>query len=141
MLPDNFNLRVYGLCFNNNNELLISEETYNGRRIIKFPGGGLEYGEGTHDCLKREFKEEFNMEINIIKHFYTTDFYQRSAFNENDQIISIYYIIDIKNDTIKAPCNIKIKWISLKSLKPDHFTFPIDQKVADILLDSYQLNA
>ena len=140
MLPENFNLRVYGICINDHDKLLYSEETYSGHHIIKFPGGGLEYGEGTHDCLKREFREEFNAEIKIIEHFYTTDFYQRSAFNKKDQIISIYYIIELENNIEKSPDNINVNWLSLSELKADHFTFPIDQKVASMLLDSSQLN-
>ena len=140
MLPENFNLRVYGIYINDHNELLYSEETYSDYNIIKFPGGGLEYGEGTHDCLKREFMEEFNIEIKIIEHFYTTDFYQRSAFNKKDQIISIYYIIELENNIVKTPENINVNWLSLSELKADYFTFPIDQKVASMLLDSSQLN-
>ena len=138
MLPDNFNVRVYGLCFNNNNHsLLISEETYNGAKIIKFPGGGLKYGEGTLDCLKREFIEEFNTEINILIHFYTTDFFQRSAFDPKDQILSIYYLIEIKKKIIKHPDYIKTHWIPIETLSTDIFTFPIDQKVASLLLESF----
>ena len=138
MLPDNFNVRVYGLCFNKSKDsLLTCEETYNGKKIIKFPGGGLKHGEGTLTCLKREFIEEFNTEINIILHFYTTDFFQRSAFDPKDQIISIYYLIEIKKKIIKAPDYIKINWIPIKNLTTDLFTFPIDQKVAGLLLESF----
>ena len=140
MLPDNFNIRVYGICINNYNKILISKENYSGHSIVKFPGGGLEYGEGTIDCLKREFREELNVEIKIIEHFYTTDFYQLSAFNKNDQIISIYYTIELENQIIKSTNNININWLSLNELKADHFIFPIDQKVASMLLDSSQLN-
>jgi len=138
MLPDNFNVRVYGLCFNKSkNSLLTCEETYNGRKIIKFPGGGLKHGEGTLTCLKREFIEEFNTEINIILHFYTTDFFQRSAFDPKDQILSIYYLIEIKKKIIKGPDYIKINWIPIENLNTDLFTFPIDQKVAGLLLESF----
>ena len=67
---------------------------------VEFPGGGLEFGEGTIDCLKREFREEFNLEIEVGELFYLTDFFQVSAFSENDQVISIYYLIRADLNTL-----------------------------------------
>src|SRR5437764_4412546 len=86
-----FNLRVYGLLLDSNKRVLLSDEFIRGQYITKFPGGGLELGEGTRDCLKREFKEETNLDVTIGDHIYTTDFFQISGFNHVDQIISIYY--------------------------------------------------
>ena len=53
-----FNIRVYGIVVNDRNELLVSDELVKGMQFTKFPGGGLEWGEGTQDCLVREFREE-----------------------------------------------------------------------------------
>ena len=53
-----FNVRVYGLLFNEDNHILISDEEEYGFQFSKFPGGGLEYGEGLIDALKRDFIEE-----------------------------------------------------------------------------------
>jgi ADP-ribose pyrophosphatase YjhB (NUDIX family) len=116
-------------------------------RFIKFPGGGLEYGEGLIDGLKREFVEECNVEIQIIRHFYTTDFFVKSAFNDS-QIISVYYLV--KNI---SPLNFVIKtkiydfdgegevlqsfrWINVDDLQPEDVTFPIDQHVVKLLIES-----
>src|SRR6185312_7962200 len=85
-----FNVRVYGILINNDNQVLISDEQEYGFRFTKFPGGGLEPGEGLIDGLKREFVEECNLNIEVISHFYTTDFYVKSAFNDS-QISSVYY--------------------------------------------------
>lgn len=85
------NLRVYGVLITKDKKILVSDELIRGMYITKFPGGGLEIGEGTRDCLKREFMEELNLEIDTGRHIYTTDFYQQSAFNPAHQIISIYY--------------------------------------------------
>ena len=87
-----FNVRVYGLLINEYNEVLLSDEQQNEYHFIKFPGGGLEYGEGLTDGLKREFMEECNAEVEVISHFYTTDFFVKSAFNDS-QVLSVYYII------------------------------------------------
>ena len=89
-----FNLRVYGILINEMKQVLVSDEFIRGAYITKFPGGGLEYGEGTRDCLKREFMEEMGLAVKVTDHIYTTDFYQQSAFNPAHQIISIYYYVE-----------------------------------------------
>lgn len=88
-----FNIRVYGVLINEQRQVLVSDEFIRGQYYTKFPGGGLEIGEGTRDCLKREFLEEMDLAIEVLDHFYTTDFYQASAFNPDHQIISIYYLV------------------------------------------------
>lgn len=88
-----FNIRVYGILINEHKQVLVSDEYIRGNYYTKFCGGGLEPGEGTIDCLKREFMEEMNLPVEVTAHLYTTDFYQQSAFNPAHQIISIYYIV------------------------------------------------
>lgn len=85
------NIRVYGILINDEKQVLVSDEYIRGMYITKFCGGGLEEGEGTIDCLKREFMEEMNLPVAIENHIYTTDFYQPSAFRKGDQIIAVYY--------------------------------------------------
>ena len=86
-----FNVRVYGVLVNDKDEILVSDLLFHGKEITKFPGGGLEFGEGTRECLVREFREELNIEVKVQEHIYTTDFFQLSAFHPDQQIISIYY--------------------------------------------------
>jgi len=88
-----FNLRVYGILLGENNQVLVSDEFIRGSYYTKFPGGGLEFGEGTRDCLKREFMEEMSLNVQVTEHIYTTDYFQMSAFNPEHQIISIYYFV------------------------------------------------
>ena len=70
-----FNVRVYGILIDDQNRLLVSDEFIRGSYITKLPGGGLEIGEGTRECLVREFMEEAALTINVGTHFYTTDFF------------------------------------------------------------------
>jgi 8-oxo-dGTP diphosphatase len=86
-----FSIRVYGILINENRQVLVSDEYIRGNFYTKFPGGGLELGEGTRDCLQREFMEEMNLKVSVGEHIYTTDIYQQSAFNNAHQIVSIYY--------------------------------------------------
>ena len=88
-----FNLRVYGVLINEKKQVLVSDEFIRGNYYTKFPGGGLEFGEGTRDCLRREFKEEMNLDVEPGDHIYTTDYFQLSAFHPGHQIISIYYFV------------------------------------------------
>ena len=155
MLTNKFNIRVYGLLINNG-QLLVSDEYIKGKYITKFPGGGLEFGEGIIDCVKREFKEELAIDIFGMEHFYTTDFYQASAFKPNEQIISIYYKIKTNqiaaiqtqetafafaqsmdlNDTMVVE---KCRWISLEVLSPSALTLPIDRVVVNKILEELDL--
>ncbi|MFN5417010.1 MAG: NUDIX hydrolase [Flavobacteriia bacterium] len=136
-----FNIRVYGLLINDKNEILVSDEQRNGFQFTKFPGGGLEWGEGITDALKREFIEELNLEIEIGELFYLTDFFQVSAFNPKDQIISIYYRVNCKSwETINSnPTKVFIehkenhRWIELGQLNKEDLTFPIDKVIVEKL--------
>ncbi len=141
-----FNVRVYGLLLNDNDELLISDEQEYGMRFTKFPGGGLELGEGLIDGLKREFMEECDIEIEVVNHFYTTDFAVKSAFN-NSQIISVYYLvrnITLVNLTIKTiPFDFDgkgeilqaFRWVPITALSIADFEFPTDKRVVELLLN------
>jgi ADP-ribose pyrophosphatase YjhB (NUDIX family) len=138
-----FIIRVYGLAINKKDEVLLTDEFQLGIKMTKFPGGGLEYGEGLIDGLKREFREECNgQEITEIRHFYTTDFYQKAQFFENTQLLSIYYFVELKNPVqfkiSELPFDFKeningnqsFRWVKIKTLNVDDFTFPIDKFVA-----------
>lgn len=140
----NFNIRVYGILFNDHNEVLVTDEYRIGMYMTKFPGGGLEYGEGPVDCLKREFKEELNIEVSIKAHFYTTDYFQPAFFFKNMQLLSIYYlvnysnpdqipVVNVINDIPKTEGAQAFRWLAIDQLSPDDFTFPIDQKVVELL--------
>lgn len=145
-----FNIRVYGLVFNKLNEVLLTDEIHYGMKMTKFPGGGLKIGEGTIDCLHREFMEEMNQKIDILEHFYTTDFFQETALiNEPQQLISIYYKIKLKNPTqIKIHQSIfsfeeeiedaqLFRWAKIDSFLEKQLTFPIDKTVAGKLLEKF----
>ncbi len=136
-----FNLRVYGLLINNN-QILVSDECRNGFSFTKFPGGGIEFGEGIQDALMREFIEEMDVSIQVEKLYFFNEFLQLSAFNDNHQLISFYYIVStselkkIKINNHAVPNKEegeKHRWVQIEDLIPDEFTFPIDQKVAQMI--------
>ncbi len=134
-----FTIRVYGILINNKKEILLSDEEYNGMRFTKFPGGGLQYGEGTIDCLKREFIEEAGLTIEVLSHYYTTDFFQPSAFSNEKQVLSIYYKIKCSDapETFIQNSNPFFYWKKLNALSVNDVTFPIDKKVVAMLEEEY----
>jgi 8-oxo-dGTP diphosphatase len=140
-MENRFNIRVYGICIANG-KLLVNEEIIRGKKIIKFPGGGLHWGEGIIDCLKREWKEELNIDIEVKGHFYTTDFFQTSAF-DNSQVISIYYWVntDIHGPIINHEPHERTYWMDIKDVSADTFTLAIDKKVGGMLQQLYLPNA
>jgi 8-oxo-dGTP diphosphatase len=147
-----FNVRVYGILLGENKQVLVADEFIRGNYYTKFPGGGLEFGEGTRDCLKREFKEELDLEVKITDHIYTTDFFQMSAFTPDQQIISIYYFAEAL-EPIKAPLRNKpfdfdekqmdiykktgetetFRFIDPNDFSEEMITLPIDKVVAVIV--------
>lgn len=139
-----FNIRVYGLLINKQQEVLVTDEYRMGMYMTKFPGGGLEFGEGTIDCLQREFREELNIGIEVIRHFYTTDYFQKALFFEGMQLLSIYYLVHFSDTESLTTTNISnnipekegaqsFRWMAIEELNANNFTFPIDKKVAELL--------
>lgn len=145
-----FNIRVYGILKDSKNRVLVSDEFIRGNYYTKFHGGGLELGEGTRDCLRREFKEETNLEVSIGDHIYTTDFYQISAFNNAHQIISIYYYVhanepidlatktslfDFEPSQIADPLGDSevFRWVEWNDLNEESVSLPIYKVVFKIL--------
>jgi 8-oxo-dGTP diphosphatase len=151
-----FTIRVYGVLINENKQVLVSDEFIRGNYYTKFPGGGLELGEGTRDCLGREFKEEMNLDVLVEDHIYTTDYFQMSAFNPADQIISIYYFVKALKE-ITAPLRDKefdfdeeqlkiyqrdneietFRFIEWNNFSDESVTLPIDKIVAAMIKEKY----
>tara|TARA_B100000900_G_C20506166_1_gene685961 strand:+ start:680 stop:1099 length:420 start_codon:yes stop_codon:yes gene_type:complete len=131
-LPNRFNIRAYALIINNG-KILVSIEKIRGEIKCKFPGGGIVPGEGIVDGLKRELKEEIGVEISEIKHFYTTDFFQQSAYDNKDQLIAVYYLVSTKEKLnqekiIGLEDEHEFTWIPIKN-QEYKLDFPIDKLV------------
>jgi 8-oxo-dGTP diphosphatase len=151
-----FNIRVYGILINDQHQVLVADELIRGKYYTKFPGGGLEYGEGTRDCLKREFMEEMNLQVEVGEHLYTTDYFQVSAFNPDHQIISIYYMVrPLEPISVRLSDKVfdfderqmanyqqhketeSFRFITWNDLSEESVTLPIDKLVVRMLKERY----
>lgn len=149
-----FNIRVYGILRDSNNRVLVSDEFIRGEYYTKFPGGGLEFGEGTRDCLAREFLEETGLTVTVGEHIYTTDHFQLSAFNNEHQIFSIYYFVhtaepvaletktkvfdflpeQVADNTIQ--CEV-FRWVDWNDLEAGMVSLPLDKIVVSLLKEKH----
>ncbi|MEM6630676.1 MAG: NUDIX domain-containing protein [Bacteroidota bacterium] len=144
MSPSKFNIRVYGILIQNQ-ALLVSDEFRMGMRMTKLPGGGLEFGEGIEEGLKREWMEELRALIQVGPILYVNPFFQRSAFSKIEQVICLYYKVScmspLEVEIVEQPFDFMeekegaqvFRWIPLGSLTSDVFTFPIDKAMVTAL--------
>ena len=143
-----FNVRVYGLLINQDHEILITDEQLGDFKFTKFPGGGLEKGEGLIEGLKREFLEECDLEIEVLQHFYTTDFFVQSLFSD-EQLIAVYYLVKPKSNfniplvlaafdfDEQNSCKQCFRLVDLKSLSSKDLTFPVDKHVLKLMKEQF----
>jgi len=140
-------VRVYGIFLNNMNQILVSDEYYYGQYITKFPGGGMEFGETTIECVKREWAEELRVDIEVGKHIHTSEVFQAYPFRDDVQIISIYYfvrpldVLDMKINEIpfdfpiseETHHNFAVRWIHINLFNSECMTLLSDKMVTEII--------
>jgi 8-oxo-dGTP diphosphatase len=139
-----FVIRVYGFIHSGMKEVLIAEEFHYNTFMRKFPGGGLDFGEGTVDCLRREIREELNVHAEIGDHLHTTDVFVQSAFNGEHQVMGIYYLVEAPSalltryrDSYALPQmngEERFRWVAVSDLENEEFTFPVDQMAVKAFL-------
>ncbi|HMC96840.1 MAG TPA: NUDIX domain-containing protein [Flavobacteriales bacterium] len=142
-----FTIRVYGLLLDDG-RLLVADEIIKGQRITKFPGGGLEFGEGLKDGLIREIREEIGVDAYDLEHFYTTDFFQQSVFHSTPmQVISVYYTFRVAHPAaisvvaepftgISGAGDQEVfRWLQLRGSRQEDLSLPIDRVVWRMLME------
>lgn len=65
-----FRVAVAAFIFDNENRILLCEHTYRKAYPWGLPAGGLEYGEGPEDGIKRELKEETGFDVQVERLLY-----------------------------------------------------------------------
>jgi len=139
MTRGGFLVRVYGLWVRRGH-ILVSHEVYQGKSMIKFPGGGVEFGEGLQEALRREWEEECGLSIDICAHFHTTEEPIMSAFHSDIQVLPVYYRINVPSleakselPELKGNDEQSFHWELISSLQESLFTFSSDRTAAGVL--------
>jgi 8-oxo-dGTP diphosphatase len=98
--------------------ILIAQRKHSGKLPGKweFPGGKIEEGESPEECLKRELKEELNIDISV-KSFFTESIYTYPDFT----IRLIAYLTTFNTGKLEVKDHEKITWSLIDEL--DSFDF------------------
>lgn len=124
-------VRVYGLIPDEQGRYLVLEEYFRGGWIMKFPGGGVEPEEGLEEALRREIREELGVEVVHARHFYTTEFFQRSYYHAAARLLAIYYLAWVEGEIRPATGRLRAVWLFPELMQ---LTFPIDRFVRGLLM-------
>ncbi len=137
-----FNIRVYGI-WQKDDKILVSNEEIKGFKMLKLPGGGLEYGEGPVECVKREFMEELGVKIEVKGHVHTTENFIQSVFKEEDQVVAIHYLVHteetVRTMSTAQPTRLggtnyhNFEWRVLDEVLISQMTFEMDRQALIML--------
>ncbi len=97
-----------------NDTILIAKRHIKEQNLYKweFPGGKLEENEGLRECLKREIKEELNLNIIVGEIFEVV--YHR--YSDKDVLILAYLCQSTTDKAEAIECE-EYRWIKLNELK------------------------
>jgi len=118
-----------GIIKNRDNQLLITRRAI-GQHLAgywEFPGGKIEKNETPEECIKREIKEELNIDIQVGSHI------ADSVYNYNSKIICLKgYRAKFIRGEIQLVDHDDYKWISINEF--DQFKFaPADIPLIKII--------
>jgi 8-oxo-dGTP diphosphatase len=89
-------VRVCGVCIDQNKILLVNHHGLNHGDFWAPPGGGLQFGETAEACLKREFKEETGLDVEIGDFLFATEF-----IHEPLHAVELFFLTFIKGGVLK----------------------------------------
>lgn len=115
-----------------NNKILIAQRGVNEKLAGKweFPGGKIEQGEIPEACLKREIKEELELDIEVGR------FLGESIFTyPNGEIKLIAYFAALVGGNIKLSVHDKVEWITIDEVDKYDFApadIPLVKKLKEV---------
>ncbi len=136
-------VRVYGFLEDADGRVLVSAERFRGQPLVKYPGGGVEWGEGLREALVREFLEELQLEVFVEELIFFNEFSVISAFDPQVQVFSFFYRVRARGPMAFATsAQVEIPdedgeravWVSRADLATLTFTYMIEQEATKAFL-------
>lgn len=114
---------IAAIIFNDKNEvLLLHRKSKVGKNTWGFPGGKLDINEGLEDCIKRETKEECNINIIDLEFVNLTN---DIMYDIEQHYVTLYYKILSYDGELKNmepnKCD-EIKWFNINNLPINLFS-------------------
>lgn len=108
-----FPLLVTAAVIRKGQKILLAQRNFddiNGAGKWEFPGGKVDFGEHPEDCIRREIKEELNIEIAIDSFLGLSSHIYRSPGKEA-HVILLCYLCDYVAGELKCLDAADAKWI------------------------------
>lgn len=133
-LQPGFNVRSYGLFYSaDRKQILFLEEKINGRLLVKFPGGGVEFQEGPGRALCREFNEELGLEVKLGPLVYVSPHFHRSVFRPQ-QLVGVYWeVLAVAGEPMVRSGQMKLHWLNWQEMPIEKLTHEMDREVLRFL--------
>lgn len=94
-----------------------------------FPGGKPEYYEDLDEAVKREIKEETNLDVESLGPIFA------KAYPEKMELLSIYYLCEVKSGKEKAGEDfVELKWVKPQELEK-YFNTSFHPKLKEYLMN------
>jgi 8-oxo-dGTP diphosphatase len=116
-----------------NNKILIAKRKKGKclEALWEFPGGKLEENETIQECLKREIKEELDIEIKVGKFLCKTEF-----FCTDKKIVLMTFMAEYISGILILNDHDDAKWVSLNELNNYEFVRADKEIVKALLINS-----
>jgi 8-oxo-dGTP diphosphatase len=115
------------MVFNNEGKVFLSKRGKKSRNEIgkwDFPGGGVDFGEKCEDAIKREIKEEHDIEIEVIE---LLEFIDHIIPEEKQHWVSPSFVAKLVSGEAKImepEKSEEIKWEELSNINPETLSAP-----------------
>jgi 8-oxo-dGTP diphosphatase len=136
-------VRVYGFLEDAHGRVLVSAERFRGKPLVKYPGGGVEWGEGIREALVREFQEELQLDVTVGDLVFFNEFPVVSAFDPDVQVFSFFYRVAAVGPMefatfpeVEVPHEDgeRAVWVPRAELAAQPFTYMIEQEATKTFL-------